>query len=423
MSGPASTGDGPPGSGQEAGAGSTTINVRPFRPGQTPPPPGPAPDLTGGAEPCLWLGAEPVGGLTLPAAMPTASQLYAPRAVWLDGERLIAADTGNHRLLIWSDGIDGCVSHQPADIVLGQPDFSTEGAQAGGRGPERGLRLPTGVIVVDGRLVVADAWNHRILIWDEIPARSDVAPDVVLGQANPTDVEENRGGACGPLTFYWPFGLAMVGDTFYVADTGNRRVLAWSDGLPGPDDQPDLVLGQATADRREENRGELGPDSFRWPHDIAGAAAGSGRAATGERVFIADAGNHRLLGWSPPPAADGPADQVLGQPDFVTGSEFPYAPQTATGLRFPYAVDIEPGVMAVADTANNRVLIWDGIPEDSGVAADRVLAQPTFAANGENRWDAVTADTLCWPYGLSLNAGRLAVADSGNNRIVVWDLG
>ena len=417
MSGPASPDD----------RASTTLHVRPFRPGQVAPPPGPAPDLTGGAAPSLWLGAEPVGGLTLPAAMPTASQLYAPRGVWLDDERLIAADTGNHRLLIWSGPIDRQPWHGPADVVLGQPDFRSEGAQAGGRGPERGLRLPTGVLVVDGRLVVADAWNHRILVWDEVPTRSDVAPDVVLGQADPVEVEENRGGRCGPLTFYWPFGIAMVGDTFYVADTGNRRVLAWSGGVPEPDREPDVVLGQPGPDVREENRGRLGPDSFRWPHDIAGSTGTPGPDRAGSRsadgfVLVADAGNHRLLGWTPPPTADGPAGQVLGQPDFVTGSEFPYAPQTATGLRFPYAVDIDGELMAVADTANNRILLWDGLPGESGAPATRVLGQPTFAANGENRWDTVAADSLCWPYGLRLHGRRLAIADSGNNRIVVWDV-
>jgi hypothetical protein len=356
--------------------------------------------------------------------MPTDRQLYAPRGVWLDDDHLVVADTGNHRLLIWSDP-GALTSHCPADVVLGQPDFTTEGAQADGRGPERGLRLPTGVLVERGRLVVADAWNHRILIWDRVPTRSDVAPDVVIGQPDATSVEENRGGACGPTTLYWPFGIGVVDGVFYVADTGNRRVLAWP-GLPEPDDAPTLVLGQPSAGSRDENRGELGPDSFRWPHDIAG---------TPEMVFVADAGNHRLLGWTPRPGKDRPADTVLGQTNFTTGTEFPYAPQTAAALRFPYAVAIDadgrgPGcddpeaeqIMAVADTANNRILLWDGVPSSSTVSADRVLGQPTFAANGENRWDVVADDTFCWPYGISLHRRCLAVADSGNNRVTIWRL-
>lgn len=362
------------------------------------------------ARPVRWLGARAPGGLALPSAMPTAGQLYAPRAVWLDDEWLIVADTGNHRVLIWP-GLPAA-DHEPAAVVLGQASFTDEGAQAAGRGPERGLRLPTGVLVHDGRLVVADAWNHRILVWDEVPDRCDVAPDVVLGQPDPTSVQENRGGRCGPLGFYWPFGIAMAGGRFYVADTGNRRLLGW-DGIPEPGRPPDLVLGQPDAHQRDENRGELGPASFRWAHDVAG---------TPELLFVADAGNHRLLGWSPPPRHDAAADLVLGQPDFVSGSEFPYQPQTGSSLRFPYAVAIDGQQMAVADTANNRVLLWDGVPDASRTPADHVLGQPDFAVNGENRWDLVGSDTFCWPYGLCLHGNRLAVADSGNNRVTVWEI-
>jgi hypothetical protein len=30
-------------------------------------------------------------------------------------------------------------------------------------------------------------------------------------------------------------------------------------------------------------------------------------------------------------------------------------------------------------------------------------------------------DTLCWPYGAAAAGGTLAVADSGNNRVLLWD--
>lgn len=372
-------------------------------------------DRSGGARPVGWLGAPATAGLALPAAAPTPSQMYAPRGVWADDDRVVVADTGNHRVLIWHDPRPGL--HAPADVVLGQPDFTTEGAQAGGRGPERGMRLPTGVVVHDGRLVVADAWNHRLLVWDAVPTRSDEAPDHVIGQVDPSSVDENRGGPCGPLGFYWPFGLAFVDGRCWVADTGNRRVLAW-DGVPEPGRPPTVVLGQDDAHARDENRGEVGPKSFRWPHDVAG---------TEDALFVADAGNHRVLGWRPGPDGDVDAAQVYGQPDFVEHGEFPYQPQSATSLRFPYAVDIDHGspgerTMVVADTANNRVLVWDSVPTSSNRPADRVLGQPDFVTNGENRWDAVGPDTFCWPYGLSLHAGRVAVADSGNNRVTVWEL-
>jgi hypothetical protein len=189
-----------------------------------------------------------------------------------------------------------------------------------------------------------------------------------------------------------------------------------------------VVLGQPDAHQRDENRGGVSASSFRWPHDLCG---------TDDRLFVADAGDHRLLGWSPPPDADGAADLVLGQVDFLASGEFPYAPQTASSLRFPYAAVISESAagapdgpdgrdlcrrLVVADTANNRVLVWDGVPETIAAPAAAVLGQPDLAANGENRWDLVAADTLCWPYGLAACGARLAVADSGNNRVVVWEL-
>lgn len=364
------------------------------------------------AAPRCWLGAPAPGGLALPSGAPTARQLYAPRGVFLNDDLLVVADSGNHRVLIWH-GVpqtDG----QPADVVLGQPDFTSEGAQAGGRGPERGLHLPTAVAVYGGQLFVADAWNHRILIWETVPQRSDQAPDRVLGQPDCSSVTENRGGHVQATSFYWPYGLHSSGDWFYVADTGNRRVVGWR-GLPQPEQRPDLLLGQPDFKQREENRdGAIGADSFRWPHDLAGS---------GETLYVADAGNHRVLGWSPRPTQDRPAVLVLGQPDAYQAQELAYQAQGPQRLRFPYAITLADDLLAVADTANNRVLLWQGLPTHGYFhPAAAVIGQPDFDANGENRWQQVTHETLCWPYGIHLHGRQLAIADSGNNRVMLWEI-
>lgn len=391
---------------------SNQLVVRMTRPGAPAPEPADR-DLRDGWRPAVWLGAPAPGGLALPSATPTMAWMYSPRGVYLDDNHLVVADSGNHRVLIWHGVPTG--DEQPADVVLGQPDGTTEGRAAGGRGPDNGMNLPTGVLVHDGRLLVADAWHHRILVWDSVPVHSDTPPDLILGQADPGAVEPNAGGDCTADTMYWPFGIAVVGSRFWVADTGNRRILGWSGGIPDPGMPADIVVGQPDSSHREENRGAaVSASSFRWPHALAGRE---------DLLLVADAGDHRMLGWSPQPEADRPADLVLGQPDFVTAQEWPYGPQRADRFRFPYAValDSRGGTerLAIADTANNRVLLWDGVPTD-GRGADAVLAQPTFAANGENRWSAVHRDTMCWPYGIALHGDALAVADSGNNRVVLW---
>lgn len=385
------------------------VGTRPDVPG--------AVDLTGGWQPQLWLGAPAPGGLALPAAQPSMAWMYSPRGVFVSDDHLVVVDSGNHRVLIWH-GVPQA-DEQPADVVLGQPDGQTEGPAAAGRGPERGMHLPTGALVHDGRLVVADAWHHRILVWDSVPQSSDVAPDLVLGQPDASSVLQNRGRGCSASGFYWPFGIAMVGSAFWVSDTGNRRVLGWHNGIPEPDQPADVILGQSDAASHSENRdGPAAADSFRWPHDVAGRE---------DLLLVADAGDHRVLGWSPQPDADRPADLVVGQPDFTSAEEWPYGPHTNDRMRFPYAVCLDSGGLdgqerlAVADTANNRILLWDGMPDGPiGRGADHVLAQPDFGSNGENRWTSVQRDTLCWPYGLSLHGDTLAVADSGNNRVMLW---
>ena len=354
-----------------------------------------------------WLGGPSAFGLVLPDASPTPSTMYAPRGVWVSRDLLVVSDTGNHRVLLWHGGVPDH-DHADADVVLGQPDMVSEG-------PKR-FFLPTGVAVLDGRLVVADAWHHRILVWDGVPTTNDEPPAMVLGQPAGLDgVDEG----CGPQRFYWPFGFALVDGVFWVADTGNRRVLGWHDGIPVPGQGADVVLGQPDLESRGENRdGPVAANSLRWPHAVT---------SVGGSLFVADAGNHRVLGWHLPVDHERAADLVIGQPGFDSAVEFPYRPQGPQRFRFPYGVTSAPdGRLFVADTSNNRVLVVDDAAATFaatpvGGSVDVALGQPDLDANGENRWDRVVADSFCWPYGLHWGDGLLAVADSGNNRVVIWD--
>jgi hypothetical protein len=112
---------------------------------------------------------------------------------------------------------------------------------------------------------------------------------------------------------------------------------------------------------------------------------------------------------------------VIGQQDFSLASELPHVPQGPSRLRFPYGMSLQGDRLAVADTANNRVLFWRlPIGQPCFSAAADVIGQPDFAASGENHWKTVTAATLCWPYGVCFQGDLLAVADSGNNRVMIW---
>jgi hypothetical protein len=324
-------------------------------------------------KPLTWLGAPGGRGLALPDAKPSPSQVYAPRGVFFNDDVFAVADSGNHRILLWH----GMPEHdnQPADVVLCQPDFFTEGPNGRGRGPDNGLHLPTALMVHEGRLLVADPWHHRVLVWNEVPRLSDTPPDYAIGQKDMSFTEPNRGGAISRNSLYWPYGVGFVAGWLYVADTGNRRVLGWN-GFPAGDRAADLVLGQDSDDTGEENRGgSATPRSFRWPHAVAG---------NNDTLYVADAGNHRVLGWSPLPRQDADASLVLGQADFRSSGEFPYIKQGPSRFRFPYSVALDGDMLAVADTANNRVLLWSQEPRSGACqAAHAVVGQPDSTPPGK----------------------------------------
>ena len=56
------------------------------------------------------------------------------------------------------------------------------------------------------------------------------------------------------------------------------------------------------------------------------------------------------------PVCGGVASVVVGQPDFTTGTQI--TPPTRASLRLPTALASDGKILAVADTANNRILIW-----------------------------------------------------------------
>ena len=55
-----------------------------------------------------------------------------------------------------------------------------------------------------------------------------------------------------------------------------------------------------------------------------------------------------------------------------------------------------------------------------GAAASALAGQPNFAGRGDNAWGPADRASFSWPYGLSARGGRLATADTGNNRVLIW---
>jgi hypothetical protein len=397
------------------------------------------------AGPTIVLGGQT--GLAEPIA-PSPSVLFGPRGAWLfgSGGPLWVCDTGHHRLLGWTRL--PTVDDAPADLVIGQVDAFTEGRN-GNRAPDASsLNVPTGVTPFGDGMAVADAWNHRVLVWKSMPMRSNQPADFVLGQRDFGSVDPNRGGAPSASSMHWPYRVFTHEGRLYVADTGNRRVLVWRT-FPSENGAPaDFALGQRELATRDDNGGvEAGPAGLRWPHDLA---------IWNGNLVVADAGNNRLLVWDGIPNEGGaPARWVVGQRDFMSvdhnlGRYWP----DASALNMPYGVAALRDRLFVADTASSRLLGFraDDLNDSSLVttesasgslvttesaggslvttesasgsliAARELTGQVHFSAKGDNRWGMPVRDSLCWPYGIGIQDDVAVVCDTGNHRVLIWRL-
>jgi hypothetical protein len=177
----------------------------------------------------------------------------------------------------------------------------------------------------------------------------------------------------------------------------------------------DLVLGQRDFSTRDEHTVDDGGGvGMRWPH---------GMAATGDMLFVADAGCGRVMVWNAPPRVNGAAcGFALGQRDLagLDHNRGAYAPTSST-LNMPYGVTVQNAALVVADTANSRLLGFPLVDLAMGAEASRLTGQRTFDEKGDNRWQPAARDSLCWPYAVAACGRTLVVADSGNNRVVAWD--
>ena len=292
-------------------------------------------------------------------------ELYFPQAIAADTSAspaiLYVADTDNNRVLGWKNSAT-FANGAPADLVIGQRDFYSTQPQGPGHSITYGLSSPTAVVVDSaGSLYVTDSGNNRILRFPKPFSQTsgNVQPDFVIGQASLNTNNANRGGspAANTLATTSGGGILQAGLTF---DTGGN-------------------------------------------------------------LWASDPGNNRVLRFPKAALAGktfGPAaDLVLGQPNF-TSNALPANPVNndksfvaqPAGLAFD-----QTGYLYVADSGN-RVLVWSPSP-GTGTGAGRILGVDVPTQQNPNP-PAVSAKTLKSPSGVVAVGIGVYVMDTGNNRIL-----
>ncbi|ASB48912.1 HYR-like domain-containing protein [Alkalitalea saponilacus] len=266
-----------------------------------------------------------------------------------DGNRLIVSDAGNNRVLIWNS--IPTTNGQEADVVIGQPIF-TSSAEGTGR---RSLNRPTGLFVTtDGRLIVTDHNNNRVLIWNAIPYENNIPADVVIGQND----FNSSGSGTGLNQLNGPYGVWVAPDgKLVVSDHFNHRVLVYNTIPETNGASADVVVGETSTARTRINR-------LRNPSGVSLSPDG--------KLFISDWGNHRVLIFNEIPTTNGAnADMVLGQPDFTARTQFnPAGSVDARNMNYPYNVanDIN-GRLFLSGRYMHRLMIFGDAPtEETDVA-------------------------------------------------------
>lgn len=230
-------------------------------------------------------------------------------------------------------------------------------------------------------------------------------------------------------------GLAFAKDTLYVADANrvgagpiNNRVLIFqgvSNFLPSPTSElRSLERCPVCKGRATLVLGQ--PDFTKTDYSISqtGLRLPTAVASDGNVMAVADTDNNRVLIYFTIPTRSGtPADVVVGQPDFKSNATA--IPPTATSLRGPQGVWIYGGKLYIADTQNNRVLIYNSIPTANGVTADVVLGQKDFNTFVQSNLAEAPADAkpdnLLNPVSVTSDGLRLYVSDLGHNRVLIWN--
>jgi len=277
-----------------------------------------------------------------------------PGNIASDGQRLILADRNNNRVLIWNTLP---TQNKKPDLVLGQKDFiqNNPGAKLDQ------MNWPVGVATDRKRLLVADTYNDRILIWNTFPTQNGQTADYAISNPdNSRPMDENS------KAIAWPWAVWTDGQKLIVTSTGNGRVFIWNTFPKDGRTLPDIVL---------HLRGKFGT-----PRSIG---------SDGKRLVI---GDHNAYGtkqgnffWKNFPTRN---DQ---EPNFFIStfeSASPPPPQTNqdNSKLQPRGIVMQPGDIfwgpvftsdgkVIVLSGNSTIGIWDSFPENENDLPDLIVGQ------------------------------------------------
>lgn len=343
----------------------------------------------------------------------SATTMNRPQGVSIgNGNEVFVADTNNNRVMIWGNGVS--VSGQAATLVLGQTNMTNSGA---GTSPNR-FAQPFSISNAGAYTLIADTQNNRIIGYSSSVTSTGQSASFALGQLNESNtVDFYSDTANNPQNYGLNRPSDIAIDThnhkLFVSDSNNNRVLVYALDAANrlTSRSAEFVLGQTTFSNTNANQGGAAANN------TLNSPQGLFYDSVLQRLYVADTGNNRVVVYTGEITENAqPAALVLGQSNFTSTNPS----VTRSGLASPesVSVNLSTGAVAVADRDNNRVLVWSSTPVDNNRQADLVVGQANFTSAGFG----LSANALHTPRGVAfdVNTGYLYVADSDNNRVMVW---
>ncbi len=333
---------------------------------------------------------------------------------------LFVADNQNNRVVVYD--VATITDGESAVYVLGQPNFSTTASTV----TATGIGDPQGIALDDagGRLFVSMIAGSRVLVFDINTITSGEAAVNVLGRSDFTSSDP----VVSPdnLNFNAPRRLAFNAshNRLFVADSQFRRVMVFDVAAVFNNENATEVICQANFTSQASSAAATGCSS---PRDVA-------YDDTNDRLYVVDGGSHRVTMYSPAGPGDisngMSANAILGQlaaPANTSGT-------SQSRLSAPAGISLgDDTTLFVADTSNNRIMVFDvatatthenaidmlGQYDESSYLSPVVSYTKSGISNSPNRLGfgstspAVAIDSA---------RKRLFVADSGNHRVLVYNL-
>ncbi len=252
---------------------------------------------------------------------------------------------------------------------------------------------PQGMALVGNTLYVADTENHLL-------REVDLAAKTVQTLAGTgKQGHERAGGDLSTVSLNSPWDLVEVGGKLYIAMAGPHQL--W-------------VIDLAEKKTIAVYAGSGREDIVNGPLAVAALAQPSGIATDGKNLYVADSEGSAIRRVPLDPA--GAISTVVGTSDLARGqSLFMFGDKDGKGgvarLQHPLGVAWSAGLLYVADTYNHKI-------KEVDPNLDKVR---TFAGDGRSG-DRNDPPRFYEPGGLSIAGGTLYVADTNNHQIRKIDI-